>query len=427
MSLAAVTVTPWKAPLSTLERASYLPDEIPARLAAISTLAGVAGTAILSTCNRTEIYADLAGASDAQGLLRYMAKDRSIREGELVAAANVVADAAAARHLFRVAAGLDSVALGEAEILGQVRTAHQGALNASTMTPVLDGLFREAVRVGRLARREAALSPRSSSLGRVAVEAGTTRLGAVGGLHVLIVGAGKIARVVAESIGRSLSLTVCSRKLESARRLAGTRGFAITIDKLHSALERADLVILGITTPKPLVTAACAQEIVAARGRTMVLVDISVPRSVEASARLVDGLDLLDLDDLRQLCVEEPIVTSEELRAAEVIVEKGVAHFMLCQANREAASVVTNLRKQAEEICALELRRWGGLNGGERRLAERVARGVAAKLLHGPTMIAKDAVTAGDGPTIELLTRLFNIEAANRDRAQSAPHERRQV
>jgi glutamyl-tRNA reductase len=413
-SLGAAAVTHWTTPLSTLESVFFPTDEVPQRLVALVHQPLVTGAAILSTCNRTELYASFEGDPEPGILLDFLADDRGVESEALESVAMLSSDGDVARHLFRVVTGLDSVAQGETEILRQVREAFLMARAEEAASPLLDGLFRWAIKAGKRARKEAPFGTHPPSLGRVAVDVGAARLGSLAGANVLIVGAGKIAKAVAQWVPDTAQLRVCSRTIESAQRLAGRRGRALTLGNLRSALKDADLVVVAVSSPKHLVGEIWLREAVALRGRPLVLIDLSIPRSVEPSIRDIDGATLLDLDDLRHERALMPSLPSGVLRAAEDIVDQELAHFLSWAEGRKAAPVVAALRRRAEDLCASELERaLRGHIGEERELIEGTVRAVVAKLLHSTTLAAKKAVSEGDGTTVELLSRIFSLEVGD--------------
>lgn len=282
-----------------LERVAYGEDEVPALLGRLSRLAPLREAVVLSTCNRTEIYATCDASADLDRLGRFLALDRRVGWDELRSALVTETGQDAVRHLFRVAAGLESMAVGEAEIQVQVRAAHGNAQEAGTVAGKLDAAFRWALRAGRRVRQETALGTVGRSLGRSAVEAGAAALGTLG-RTVLVLGAGKIARAVTERArGEGAHLRVWSRTEAHAERLAGSAEGVLPWAQLQRGLVQADLVICCCAAPPPLLAGAEIGRAMAARkGRPLTIVDLSVPRNVDPAARQVPGVRLMDLDAL---------------------------------------------------------------------------------------------------------------------------------
>jgi glutamyl-tRNA reductase len=364
------------APLELRERL-YLADGHAVGLA--KELGGV----VLSTCNRTEIYVEGGDPAVAQSAL----EQHSGLELEDVLASWEGGEAV--EHLFRVAAGLDSLVPGEAQILGQVRLAYEAALGAGATTPVLNRLFEDALHTGKRVRTEAKLAEMPESVAASAVDLAERELGSLDGKRVILFGAGRMSELAARDLRRrGAEVVISSRTLESAQELADrVGGRAAPFDAVAVELTEADLVISATRCPYPILHAEAVQ----ARTKPLVLVDIAVPRDLDPAIGELEGCTLYDIDALGGGLVGR----EEDVREAERIVAEEAARFAEWQRSRVAAPAIAALRRHAEEIRAEELARaeprLAELSERERKAVETLTSQIVNKLLHEPTVRAKEA------------------------------------
>jgi glutamyl-tRNA reductase len=374
--LLAVGVSHRHAPLELRERL-YLADGHSVELA--KELGGV----VLSTCNRTEIYLAEGSAVRAREALGR----RSGLELENVLASWEGGEAV--EHLFRVAAGLDSLVPGEAQILGQVRLAYEAALGAGATGPVLNRLFEDALHTGKRVRTEAKLAEMPESVAASAVELAAKALGGLDRRQALLFGAGKMSELAARDLrARGAKVVVSSRTLESAQELAErVGGRAAPFDAVAVELTEADVVISATRCPYPILHAEAVQP----RRRPLVLVDIAVPRDLDPEIAKVDGCTLYDIDALGGGLVGR----EEDVREAERIVAEEAARFAEWHRSRGAAPAIAALRRRAEEIRTEELARaeprLAELSERERNAVETLTAQIVNKLLHAPTVRAKES------------------------------------
>jgi glutamyl-tRNA reductase len=346
-------------------------------------LARELGGVVLSTCNRTEIY--LAGgdaASARMGLERAsgMSLDRVLASWE---------GDDAVEHLFRVAAGLDSLVPGEAQILGQVRLAYEQALSAGTTGPVLNRLFEDALHAGKRVRTEAKLAEMPESVAESAVELAEKSLRSLEQKQALIFGAGRMSELAARELRtRGAEIVVSSRTLESAEELAERiGGRAAPFDAVAVELVDADLVLSATRCPYPILHAGAVQP----RKKPLVLIDIAVPRDLDPEIGKLDSCTLYDIDALGEGLVGR----EEDVREAELIVVEEMERFREWLRFRAAAPAITALRRRAEEIRVEELARaeprLAELSARERETVETLTTQIVNKLLHAPTVRAKEA------------------------------------
>jgi glutamyl-tRNA reductase len=405
MSVVLVGISHHQAPVDLRERAAL---DLPRAAELAARLAGPEGEAVcLSTCNRTELY--LADESDEDAERRAEAALLAL-ETELGPALYRLRDEAAALHLFRVAAGLDSMVPGEGEILGQVRSAH----DAGATGPILDRLFRQALHAGKKVRAQTAIGESPASVASAAGALAEQVFGDLGGRSVLVVGAGKIGELAVRSLvsrGAKISF-VANRTVDRAVGLAEQFGAeAVPLERIDRELERADVVLSSTSAPGWILTREqVARALPARKGRSLFLIDLAVPRDLEPGIHDLDGCYLYDIDDLEAVVAETLAGRRREAEQAEAIVAAEADRFREWQASLDVVPAIASLRARAEEIRAAELRR-AKLNDSERRAAESVTTAVLNKLLHLPTVRMKEAAAAADGVLYaDAVRHLFGLE-----------------
>jgi glutamyl-tRNA reductase len=371
-----------------------------------ATLAGEDGEAVaLSTCNRTELYLacdDSAGALErGAGALATLA---GLPAGELEGSLYTLLDEDAVAHLFRVAAGLDSMIRGEGQILGQIRSAYEAAQEADATGPALHRLFRHALRAGKRVRTETGIAENPASVSTAAAELVERVFEDIRGTKVLLLGAGKIGELTAlELVARGASgIVVANRSLERASRVAERfGGRATSLEALDDELALADVVVSSTGCAGYLVTAEQVERALGGRReRPVFFVDIAVPRDLEPAINDLPGCYLYDIDDLQRVVSESADGRTEELDRAEAIIAGEAEQFRAWRRSRDVVPAITSLRELAETIRAQELARaeprLGALSPRERRAVESLTTQIVNKLLHLPTVRLKEAAA---GPT----------------------------
>jgi glutamyl-tRNA reductase len=361
----------------------------------------------LSTCNRTELY--IAGADARTARRRAEVELASLGAG---ATLYRYEGERAARHLFRVAAGLDSLVAGETQILGQVRAAHALALDAGSSGRTLNRLFQQAVEAGRRVRTETEVARHPVSVPSVAVELVQRELGDLSGLSALVVGAGSMGQLVAlnlvhRRVGRlAVAGRTGSRAAELALRLDADW---IPFDELERALEGVDVVLSATSAPGYVIT---PRQIRHAR-RSLLLVDLAVPRDVDPEVSSLPGCTVRNLDHLEHVAASSLERRLGELPRAEAIVTEEAARFLVWHRELAAAPAIASLRRHAEEIRTAELARAAGrladLSPAERRSVESLTAQIVAKLLHAPTVRAKQAAGRDEKMYADALLHLFAL------------------
>jgi glutamyl-tRNA reductase len=407
-------------PLPVLESMAVSEARLPKALHSLDSSEHLAEVVLVSTCQRTEIYGVARRFHPALLDIRHFLSAWSGRPPEDFAPhLYEYHDEAAARHLFRVAAGLDSAVLGEGEILGQLAGAWDVARREATVGPVLSALFRQAKVAGKRVRSETAIARGTTSLSQAAVALARAELGGLEGRTALVLGAGEMGAAMAEALSGTLGsgrLLVANRTLARAEALADRcGGRSLSWGDLDRALAFADVVLASTGSPDALLEASrVAAAMAARRERPLLIVDIAVPRDVEPAAGAVPGVRLLDMDDLSAFVAEGMASRRREVPAAESIVAEELARYREAASERQVAPLVAELRERAEEIRRSELerfrRRLDGLDDAQRRTVEALTRGIVAKMLHEPTVAVKaGAGTPGGEQLASALRQLFDL------------------
>jgi glutamyl-tRNA reductase len=401
VSLVCLSITHHTAPAALRDRLIYSSGALEVALARAGCgraegLRAVSELVILSTCNRLEVYAVVPGSAGGEGawavLRGFLAETLALEYAEFESHLVPHAEGEVARHLCRVAAGLESMVLGESEILGQVADAHKAALSQRSTGPVLSALFRAAIRAGKRARTETAIGCNPASVGSVAVELAAQVAGDLAGRSVAVVGAGRMARKAvtalrARGVGEIL---VVNRTLAAAAELAREwGGEALSFERLPGVLARADIVISSTSAPHTIIGAPVVRQAMVGRQRPLVFIDIAVPRDVDAAVREIPAVHVFDLDDFRARLDRTSLERQKEVPRVEEIVAEEVERFAVWRAGSEVLPVLSELRQQAEILRSQELarvlRQLPGLDAELHRRLDQFSRTLVNKLLHQPT------------------------------------------
>lgn len=413
MRLALVGVSHRQAPVELRERVAVGPADA---AALAGELADGCEAVVLSTCNRTEVY--LAASEGTNHLEeRATASLLALAPGDADALAPLLyrlGDDSAALHLFRVAAGLDSLVPGEGEILGQVREAFDGGATG----PLLDRLFRQALHAGRRARVETAIGENPSSVPAAAAALAQQVFGDLGGRTVLLIGAGKMSELTARNLrsrGGSIG-AVANRTIEHGVDLAEqVDSTAVGLADVPALLATADVVITSTSAPGFVVDLAAAESALRSRrGRPILFVDLAVPRDVDPALSTIDGCFVYDIDDLESVVETSLAGRRAEAVHAEHLVAVEAERFREWQASLAVVPAIASLRARAEEIRAGELAkaegRLGRLPESERKLIEAMTSQIVAKLLHLPTVRMKEAAAGTEGVIYaDVVRHLFGL------------------
>jgi glutamyl-tRNA reductase len=415
-ALLGVGISHRNAPLAMRERLAFPPPRARALLHGLLATGAVAEAVVVSTCNRTELYLCAEDAAAAERVtLRALARRAGLSSAAVRPWLLTREGADAARHLFEVAAGLHSMVVGEAEILGQLRRARELARAEGACGPVLDRLLRDAVGAGRRARAGTAIGRAAVSVSSAAVELARATLGPLADRRVLLVGAGKSSELTARALaGHGVRVVhVANRCPERAAELARRYGAAVPLDALENELARADLVLSATASAEALIGARAVERAMRRRdGRPLVLVDLAVPRDVEPAVGEIEGVTLLDLDDVERHAARNRAARRGEAGAARAIARAEADRYERWRAARAVAPTVSALQGTGEaivrELLAANDAQLAALSADDRARVEAMARAIARRLLHAPTLRLRE----GD-PAVERAARaLFGLGAA---------------
>ena len=422
MSMILVGLNHRTAPVALREQLALTGEKLREALAELNGKAvPLHEVVILSTCNRLEIYAT---ADDSDSALRwlddYLAKLEDIDLAELYPSLYHLAGRDVIEHLMRVASGLDSMILGEPQILGQVNQAFGEAHTAGTTGAVLSRFFTQAVHAGKRARTETEISQHTTSVSHAAVRLARQHIGELDKLSVLIVGAGEMAHLAAESLVKYKPKAIhfinrtCARAEEMACEIGGT---AIHWHELLPALTKTDVVIASTGAPHPVIFAEELAEILPLRqGRPLLIVDIAVPRDIDEAVDDLPGVVLYDIDDLNR--VLDKNIAQRQASAVEVekIITQETNGFIEWMQSREVVPVIVELRQKLAEIAEKEvqlaLNRLDDLDADEQKVVDKLAHRIVNKILYEPTKRLKEQAVKGKGPYYaEAVVELFDLDA----------------
>lgn len=376
------------APLDVRERVAFSDPDLPEALEALRAIPGAREALLLSTCNRTEVYLVTSDGSPQSAVAGVLADARGTPAAGFRAYLRTLRGEDAARHALRVAAGLESMIVGESQILGQVRRAFAAAREGGTTGPVLNRLMQVAIACGRRVRAQTALGRRAASVPHAALAAAGQALGGVAGRGLVIVGAGEMAELTAKVFTHAgvRLIGVANRTDAAARALAARYAADGTgLEQLAALLDAADIVVVSVGAEPPVLTPSVVD---GGRGRRrpMMVIDLGVPRGVAAEVRRLPHVTLCDLDALVPAGGEAP--PGEDLARAGEIVDDALDVFARWLGARAAVPVIAALHRRAERIIEEELHRADprlrGLDDRQRRVVRGVVEGALRKLLHGP-------------------------------------------
>ena len=422
MRLLAVGISHRTAPVELREAIDFARRGLESALQAFAARGVSQEAVLLSTCNRAEIYA--LGESDAavDSIARFFSEYHGVESSMLAQHFYSHRGVDAARHLFRVAAGLDSLVVGEPQILGQVKTAYTTSSDLHFTGAVTHRLFHTAFAVGKRVRSETALGEGAVSVSYAAIELAKKIFGDLSGLSVVILGAGEMAELTGVHLRRHKvkQITIASRTLAPAEALARQiEARAVPWSEIAAALDGADIIVTATGATEPVLTRAMVDEVMRTRRRQpLFVIDIALPRDVEASVGDLEQVFLYHMDDLQSIVNENLSRRSSELASAEAIVDQEVARFAAWLQSREIVPTVVALRRRFEQVRQSELRRlepkMTGLPPEARARVEEITRLLIEKLLLTPTEHLKNAGDDGLASAYaEALHRLFDLTPEN--------------
>jgi glutamyl-tRNA reductase len=401
-------------PLPVLEQLSFGPDALPKALAQLMDHEEIHEGVILSTCNRTEIYASVHRFHPAvQAVRRFLSDVTGVGADRIADGLYTHYDDSAARHLFNVASGADSMVVGESEILGQVREAFNIARTEGTVHRMLHQLFERALRVGKRARSETEISRHVVSLPQAAARAAVELTGGLSGRTTLVVGAGRMGELAVRAArdNGADDIVVANRTFEKGKQLAERfGGRAVAFDAIEDELHRADVVICVTSSPETVIDRATLERVTV--DHELAAIDIAVPRDVDPAARDLPNLELRDMDDLRPIVELGAERRRAEMPKVQDIVEGEVEEFCAWERSLALGPAIEELRAWAEEIRAAEVEKISrGLDETGRAAVDRATRDLVNKLLHHPMVRMRDLVRGKDGQVyLEAFQEIFDLD-----------------
>ena len=416
--LLAIGVSHKTAPVEVRERLALPEPRVTEFLRDLRGAADVHEAVAVSTCNRTELYLVVGDPVEAESrTLAMLARQAGIRPTGLATAIYSHHNCDAARHLYRVTSGLDSMIVGEAEVQGQVKRAYDTALKLETTGPLTNRLFKAALATGKRVRTETAIGERQLSLPGVAVALAREQLGEIAGRKVVILGTGETGELAARALADSGTSTVFvanrrrDRALSLARRYGGT---TLSFDELPAALLEADIVVAATTSPHLLLEVDDIAEVMRDRGgRPLLLIDLAVPRDIDGACAQLPGVTLADIDDLQAVADRNRRVRQAEARKAEGIIEQEIQQFAAWLGSLEVLPTVAALRVRANEIAEQVVHendgKWDTASERDLERVEAVARSIVNRLLHEPTLQMREMHDDRVHARMALVRELFGL------------------
>ena len=419
MNFQLIGVNHVSAPIEVRERLVVPESEVPNALRKLSQHPGVEEAMILSTCNRVEILTRTSNG--AVNLRAFLQEYFPINPAEYDEHLYELREQEAVRHLFRVASSLDSMIVGEPQILGQVKEAYASARALGAVHSQLDQLLTRAFAVAKRVRTETAIGSSAVSVASVAVELAKKIFGSLHGKHVYLVGAGKMSELAARHLlaNGAVSIFVANRTYDRAVQLAGKfNGEAIQFSQLYDTCDRADIVITSTGAPHAIFRREHGELFLSRRkNRPMFFIDIAVPRNVDPELNKLDGIFVYDIDDLQQAVVSHVADRTKEAARAEAIIDVEVQRFQERLQTLNVVPTIVSLHDHLETIRQAEIDRvrgrLGPLTPDQEMVIESLTKGIVNKIMHTPIHTLKTAARESEATTIvDVVKRLFNLEAS---------------
>ncbi len=430
MTLTLIGINHKTAPIELRERIAISREELPEATRALSAMPGVVECMIVSTCNRVEILASVEGeGADLAGFLhRHFALDPTLLAPHIYRHS----DQEAVLHLFRVAASLDSMVVGEPQILGQVKEAFAVAKTSGTIGSQLEHLLQSAFAAAKRVRTQTEIGSSSVSIASVAVELAQQIFGSLHGRTVFLVGAGKMSELAARHLVQqgAGAILVANRTATRARELAEPfNGRVIPFEQLYDAAAEADIIISSTGAPHPIFRREHAQAFLhRRRNRPIFFIDIAVPRDVDPAVNQLEGIFVYDIDDLQQVAVAHIAQRGREADNAETLIAIEVEHFQQRRRTVNVAPAIVSLQQQIEEVRQGELNRMrarlGSLTPEQIAAVETLTRSLVNKFLHPPMQALKQAARDNDSNRVEALCEVWSLPStAEKDDVQAPSAE----
>lgn len=431
MRIAVLGINHKTAPVEIREKLSFSEQSLAKHLLKLKESPGVEGCIILSTCNRTEIYAAFCNGYGLDCIKNFLSNYAGVKINSIEKYSYIYEQGEMVHHLFRVAAGLDSMVLGETQILGQVRSAYDTARESGATSGVLNTLFQQAITVGKRVRTETGIDQKAVSISYVAVELAKQFFGSLKGLSVLVIGAGEMSELTVKYLVENgvTGVIVSNRSFNNAAELARQfGGKAVKFNELYDYMEAADIIISCTGALHYVVRFKEVTKVMKKfPGKKLMFIDIAVPRDVEPSVRKIDGVSLYDIDDLQNV-VDDNL--KERRRAAvfcENIINEELDKFMKWLSIQFVIPTIAALKKRGEQIKQRELHRalnrLGDISEHDRKVVSSMANSIVNQLLHDPVIMLKEyALTDAGEKYKEAIEKLYKLstEVKNKQKDKQA-------
>jgi len=416
--LLALGISHKTAPVALRERLAFTEHEATEFAQTACATEEVREAVVISTCNRSEVYLVVGDPVQAEAdVLGLLARRADIRPTELAEAIYSPRNCDAARHLYRVTAGLESMVVGEAEIQGQVRRAHEAAMRSGCTGPLTNRMFAAALTTGKRVRSETAIGASRVSVPSVAVDLALSVLGDLKDRHAVILGAGETSELTARALAEQGAGTIfvanrhADRALSLAQRVGGS---VVGLDDLPEQLLLADIILSSTSSPHPIVGREELELVIDERGgRPLLFIDIAVPRDIDPACGELEGVTLYDIDDLQAVVARNLSSRAEEAPRAHEIVEEEIHRFARWLGQLDTLPTISALREHGsaivEQVLAENSGRWESASPRDIARVEAIARAVASRLLHEPTIRLRGLGGDRGHASLELVRELFGL------------------
>ena len=417
MALLSLGINHLTAPVDIREKVAFAPERMPHALSELQDIPAVNESVIVSTCNRTEIYCD-ASSDCTDTITRWLTAHHGLNRDGLSPYIYSHSDQEVARHLFRVASGLDSMVLGEPQILGQLKESYDQARGGKAVNSILDRLFQHSFSVAKRVRTDTEIGSNPVSVAFAAVNLSKQIFGSLDSLHALLIGAGETIELVSRHLRSQQigSMTIANRSIERARTLGDQIGAeAVQINAVPEQLRRADIVISSTASQLPILgKGATESALKQRRHRPIFMVDLAVPRDIEPEVGSLQDIYLYTVDDLRTVVDENLRGRELAAEAAQEIINLEVTAFNRWLLTHQSADQIRQLRDAAEQVKHLALEKALAQLSNDadpEQALTRLANEITNKLLHRPTVELRRALQENDEERVKLLKSLLNPES----------------
>jgi glutamyl-tRNA reductase len=421
MGIVVVGLSHKSAPIEVREKLNFPEATLPEALKKLMSYEGVRESLIVSTCNRVEIYASVQDTNTGiDRIKQFIADYHGLSREALDRSLYVYPDAQGVRHTFRVASSLDSMVLGEAQILGQLKDAFDISLKTKTTSTIMNKLIKKAISVAKRVRTETRLAEGAVSISSAAVELAKKIFGELEGKNVMLLGAGEMAELAAQHLlGNGVkNIMVANRTFERAEELATEfKGDAIRFEHFPDAMVMVDILICATGAPNYVVKRDMVTKILKERrNKPIFMIDISNPRNIDPEVDKVDNVYLYDIDDLQSKVDVNAEGRAREAEKAEALIALEVETYLQWERALDAVPTIVDLREKIEDIRKRELDKTlgslGDMNEDQKRAVDIMSQSIVNKLLHAPLVVLKQAASSPDttDDTIAVARRLFNLD-----------------